>query len=629
MVDCGGLLISGSKFRSCAAALFLWLTCAAADAACLVDPANRGGPLLHDVERAPKEVMETARSRLAANPPPEQAGWLWASIALANLLLDQSDQAGDAAEKGLSAIRSLPMAAARPQLEVLEAEVSGSEADARTGILRLSRLRNTLQPGSPADICTLATIANLQHVTDRPQEATRSITTAYRMASRSGLRAERTWTAMLMGAVLKRAHDDAAAHSVLNEAIALARGGSLPITLSNLLYQQGLYRIDARDYTGALRAFDEANGIARRLQGAESAAYIEMGRCEASLELGWIERARSLCGMASDPLAHSGSAKKIALLNARIAMADDHPRIALPILNGILDGQPDVATSTILSDALKLRAEAHAATGNKAAAYDDLTRYAARLRKYYADVLEKQTAELRARLLTDREAAQNQSLRNQLRLETEHGQAQRRQTILMVTAACVIMLMMAALVVLSRWHQRRLGRLADTDPLTGLPNRGAIQRRATQKADDLPLSVAVLDLDHFKALNDRFGHAAGDTALQCFADTARAALRENDVIGRWGGEEFLVLLPRTSAGDAVGIVERVRAALAADAEKVASGWPLTFSAGIAASEDTSVSLDRLVAAADAALYRAKAAGRNQTLLSEAADYRPRGDGVAA
>ena len=153
-----------------------------------------------------------------------------------------------------------------------------------------------------------------------------------------------------------------------------------------------------------------------------------------------------------------------------------------------------------------------------------------------------------------------------------------------------------------RTISRRLHELARTDPLTSLGNRrGLDERLARLQPGD---SVVVCDLDRFKDLNDRHGHAAGDHALELFGAAVGGHLRRRDYAARYGGEEFVILLPRTSTADAVAVVHAVR-----DDWRTLSPL-LTFSAGIAAVGD-GCSPAQVLAAADAALYAAKQAGRDR------------------
>jgi diguanylate cyclase (GGDEF)-like protein len=159
---------------------------------------------------------------------------------------------------------------------------------------------------------------------------------------------------------------------------------------------------------------------------------------------------------------------------------------------------------------------------------------------------------------------------------------------------------------------------AATDALTGLPNNRAVQdtikRMVAQASRSVaPLSAALLDLDHFKRVNDAYGHSRGDEVLAAVATVLRSSLRESDFVGRYGGEEFLVLLPDTGRDQAVVVAEKVREAVASLAlSEIAQ--PVTASLGIAAVPDDAGDADTLIRAADRALYAAKANGRNRVEL---------------
>ena len=169
---------------------------------------------------------------------------------------------------------------------------------------------------------------------------------------------------------------------------------------------------------------------------------------------------------------------------------------------------------------------------------------------------------------------------------------------------------------------------AETDPLTGMGTRRALLEQAEEalrrcQATDAPLSLVVFDLDRFKSVNDRFGHATGDAVLRRFGDTVRGALREDDRLGRLGGEEFALLLPGMSLGAAFVVADRVRAAFEADCKSV-EGQEIggTVSAGVATAHPDSTVQSMLIAA-DEGLYEAKARGRNRV---ERAPARIRRDG---
>jgi diguanylate cyclase (GGDEF)-like protein len=161
--------------------------------------------------------------------------------------------------------------------------------------------------------------------------------------------------------------------------------------------------------------------------------------------------------------------------------------------------------------------------------------------------------------------------------------------------------------------------LATTDDLTALANRrhmNAVLAEAEQTGADGTVCIALLDIDFFKRINDRHGHAGGDAVLRRVAAMLRAGLRKGDVLARWGGEEFLVLLPDTDPDTALALIERVRVAVAAATftEVEDGGGPLHigFSGGVSqrhGAEPFSATINR----ADKALYRAKSSGRGRIL----------------
>jgi two-component system, cell cycle response regulator len=172
-------------------------------------------------------------------------------------------------------------------------------------------------------------------------------------------------------------------------------------------------------------------------------------------------------------------------------------------------------------------------------------------------------------------------------------------------------------------NRARLVRSGFTDVLTGWHNRRYLQSRLNEelarcRREQTPLTCLMIDVDHFKSVNDRFGHLAGDEVLRQLAHCISGEVRGSDVSARYGGEEFVVLLPGTGVAAGFLLAERIRAAVAAEPFELPAGSPLPVTVSIGVAEhspaaeerDLKVAGERLLALADVALYEAKAGGRN-------------------
>lgn len=166
-----------------------------------------------------------------------------------------------------------------------------------------------------------------------------------------------------------------------------------------------------------------------------------------------------------------------------------------------------------------------------------------------------------------------------------------------------------------------LQKLAATDVLTGLNNRRHFMFLAETELGRAqrygrPISIGLADLDHFKRINDIYGHAAGDLALKAFADIVRSTLRHSDVVSRYGGEEFAFVFPETTPQEALALAERLRADLDAWVIPLADGRHVRLTTSIGIADASAQALEDALRFADEALYQAKATGRNRTVLAK-------------
>lgn len=198
------------------------------------------------------------------------------------------------------------------------------------------------------------------------------------------------------------------------------------------------------------------------------------------------------------------------------------------------------------------------------------------------------------------------------------------QLSIMLTFVVFSALSLLFLIICNDRLHRELERLATLDPLTERFNRRTIEELGRREVENArrrrsAVAVALLDIDHFKQINDRHGHAAGDTALRSAVAALEQNLRDRDVLGRYGGDELLVVMPDTDAEQAVAVCERLRELLAClRCAGESAQFALTVSIGVASARGEDADFEKLVRAADTALYEAKGQGRNCTCVAEEA-----------
>ncbi len=183
----------------------------------------------------------------------------------------------------------------------------------------------------------------------------------------------------------------------------------------------------------------------------------------------------------------------------------------------------------------------------------------------------------------------------------------------LITAVCITVYDMTEIVL----YQQKLLNLSRTDLLTGLYNRRYLEERLREEWDrhkrhGRPFSVVIFDIDHFKSINDTFGHLHGDRVIKMVATVASENIRDIDIIGRYGGEEFCILLPDTYLSAAVIVAERLRRAIEQNSIDIKGHMiNITVSAGVAEMTENMEDSEELIKLADSALYRAKNTGRNR------------------
>ncbi|TXI31617.1 MAG: diguanylate cyclase, partial [Ottowia sp.] len=379
---------------------------------------------------------------------------------------------------------------------------------------------------------------------------------------------------------------------------------------------------ELRQWDDAQAAFREALDLSEKLGDRAGMAYAESGMAKSLLRM---KRPR-------DALAHADTAMKLldagadprqyevqAIIRAEALADAGRPGEAVALLDSVdrrIRLRGDLPT---LSSYSRARATALSALGRWPEAYRELDQ-AQQIDQGLAQQRQSdQSARLRQQFNRDRDEEDLATLR---RL---HEQELRlRQTQAVALALFVVLLgVLVAFAVRKVMQARRLQRLASTDELTGLPNRRATlafldDALARARRDRAEVAVLMIDVDHFKRINDTWGHATGDDVLRHLARVLGGGLRDRDRLGRLGGEEFLAVLPGAGAEVARGVAERMRASIAGTPLLRSATQPIAYTVSIgAAVDDGSQPAGALLARADAALYQAKGAGRNTVVLHAA------------
>ncbi|PPV05914.1 GGDEF domain-containing protein [Xanthomonas bromi] len=417
-----------------------------------------------------------------------------------------------------------------------------------------------------------------------------------------------------------RAAEDHETEDYLQRALSRLHGQPARFQRSLIEYEFGTV-LAVRQPDVALLHFRRALALSRELHDQAGVAAALTSASEALIETGDAASALTMAREALPLMQKQGNIGRVAACHAVFLQA-------LTVLkSGDLDAEIVAAKAADdphltlnrraqLVDAI---AEALASRGRHAEAYQELKR-ANTLRAQSLD-RQRDTVMLRlqARYEDARRGAETAELRRRsetARLALQAREAGQRALWIALCAACLLLI--GALVVLAfgARHRRQLSRLAMRDELTGLPNRRAIRAEAQQQIEQALRShtacmLALIDLDHFKQINDVYGHATGDAVLKALASASRLALRTQDRLGRLGGEEFLLVLPGCNEEEIATVFTRLRSAVAAiEIAGLPADRPVRFCMGaVRVTADTG--LDVLLSQADLALYAAKTAGRDQ------------------
>jgi diguanylate cyclase (GGDEF)-like protein len=604
----------------------------AAYAACLpsADPVIR--PLQTLLNQDAKAALARVKTLLdgeaaAAHPNSQRLAALYDVQAQAYSILELEADARDSVAKGLVyATRAQDPIRADLLSTLAENVYEQTEMDAADQLIEAAHKQQV--KGSLADTCLLIGRGLLQFRENREDLAIASLTQAYHDSVAAGFAEPRILAATNLSTVLRGMGDYNQALTLNQEALDWDIKQKAPLALSVDRFLRGRILLLMGKYEEAIDEFNESGRLSAQFDDRQGVAYVDVRVCEARIALGQLNRARAACNSALKTFTatkYLDQAKDTKALLARIDLAQGNPEKALVLLNEVLDHQGTDLLPTRVAELYQSRARTNAALRNYRDAYLDLTEYMSRYTAINDAERSRKAAALRARFETDREIERNATLKHELAESQERTERQAQQLRWNAIAAASGVLVIALLVyfLISNYRYRQqLVRLASQDGLTGLPNRRRtveLAKAALAAADEAgkPLAIAIIDMDHFKIINDRCGHATGDYVLKGFAHAGRNALRPNDVLGRWGGEEFLLIMPDATLQVALATLERLRTlTFGIHLPSSGAGLRVSLSAGVTIYDRVVRSLDELIARADSALYVAKNEGRDLVRVAE-------------
>ena len=550
---------------------------------------------------------------------------LYAVRATTYQVLELDGDARAAAQEGLQLVPDVNNPVHVELLSVF-AENVYDHAGIDTAVKSVEAARSRLKPDSVAESCLRISLGTLQYRQDRADLAIVNLMHAYQTGMLHERLVQRMIAASALSKVMRDMGDFTQALALNAEVIEWNTQQNASLNLSVTRFLRGSILKEQRNFAAAIVEFVKARDLSVRLDDSQGIAFADLDLCQVQIEIGQLTEARQRCvnalrlftiARSNDVVKHARAAL------AHIDLEEGHAARALVALNEILqNGAADMPPRDV-APLFKLRARANAAMGNFRESYDDIDESLRRTMAAEDARRLQQSATLSARFETDRQLERNAELNRELATAQERQREQQRWTSIAIGTGAVVITLLTLQIIAIRRHKRQLALLANQDSLTGLPNRrhtyelgsAAMARAASAHT---PLTVAVIDLDHFKSINDRCGHAAGDRVLQQFSIVCREALRDSDVFGRWGGEEFLLVMPGTTLDVALIALERLRAqALKIELPSTGAGLRVGLSAGLASFEANVNTLDELIARADAALYRAKHEGRDLVRVDEA------------
>lgn len=597
-----------------------------AHAACVGQQAGDLAELEERAFRDPAKALPELANTLSSSTdmPPTRRAALHAIAADAARQLGFSRQSITEADAGLALLPAGDMSDLAVRMRTVRALVSTNVGGIDAASAELTRVIDSVRDRPLALGCVLRDRGWLNYRDGNPDQALDDLLRGYALLRRHASKEEAMVAAGRLSMAQFSVRDYPQALSLVDETIAFFREQKAQIRLATALDRRSAILKAAGRLDEALISATEALRIHEGIGDRVGTGLSQMRMCGVEIDRNSLKEAARWCDRAELTLSQTSGMddndyRTLAALRGRLFLALGKSKEAVAQFDrAIAPGGAQPADD--IAELYELRSRAHAAIGNYSAAFTDQGEYLRRMREQGTLDRIREVAQLRVQFENDQEKAKVVLLEKDKRLAEERLNSQTRTTQLVAIAglAGLITAFFLGYALLSnRRHRAELIRLAERDDLTGLLNRRAIVRKAVElltraRESKGTLVIGLIDLDHFKTINDRFGHAVGDQFLQRFAAALRSSLLSREVFGRYGGEEFLVLFPDVSMEQARQSAEKLRTHLRDQKLRVDDqDVSVTLSLGLASYEAGDVLFDQVARRADIALYVAKTQGRDR------------------
>ena len=597
-----------------------------AHAACVGQQAGDLADLEERAFRDPAKALPELANTLSAatDMATTRRAALHAIAADAARQLGFSRQSITHADAGLALLPAGDMSDLAVRMRTVRALVSTNVGGIDAATVELTRVIDAIRDRPLALGCVLRDRGWLNFRDGNPDQALDDLLRAYALLRRNASKEEAMVAAGRLSMAQFSVRDYPQALALVDETIAFFREQKAQIRLATALDRRAAILKAAGRLDEALLAATEALRIHEGIGDRVGTGLSQMRMCGVEIERNALKEAGRWCDRAELTLSQTSGMddndyRTLAALRGRLYLALGRSKEAVSEFDrAIAPGGAQPADD--IAELFELRSRAHAAIGNYSAAFSDQGEFLRRMREQGTLDRIREVAQLRVQFENDQEKQKIVLLEKDKKLAEERLMSQTRTTQLVAIgglAGLITAFFLGYALLSHRRHRAELIRLAERDELTGLLNRRAIVRKAVEfltraRESKGTLIIGLVDLDHFKSINDRFGHAVGDQLLQRFAAALRTSLHGREVFGRYGGEEFLVLFPDTTLDQARQASERLRNGLRDQRMRVdEQDVGVTLSLGLASYEAGDVLFDQIARRADIALYVAKTQGRDR------------------